>query len=89
MAGEQVAKIRKTQSLPPGIADRLLTTEQAAAVLGLGTGTLNKWRCNGGSQLPYVRIHRSVRYKESTILQFIHEQEEHTTVAQARADRKG
>jgi len=54
--------------------DPLLTTEQAAAMLGLAPGTLQFYRSvpRRDPGLPYVRINaRCVRYRRSDVLAFI------------------
>ncbi len=50
----------------------LLTTDQAAALLGLSPSTLNTWRCRKTVEIPgLVRIGRSVRYSRLALTQFI------------------
>lgn len=51
--------------------DPLLTTEQAAALLGVAPNTLEIWRCTKRYPLPYAKIGRAVRYRKSGILGFI------------------
>jgi len=55
----------------PSIADRLLKEEDSATRLDLSPTTLATWRCTGRSDLPWVKIGRNVRYRESDILAFI------------------
>ena len=57
-------------SAPVTIADRLLTEEQAAQILGWSKKTLQqrRWR---GLPPPYCKIGGSVRYLERDILDFI------------------
>jgi excisionase family DNA binding protein len=49
----------------------LLTTEQAAALLGMKPKTLIKWRFDKSVALPYVHFGRSVRYKQSDVDKFV------------------
>ena len=55
-------------SLP---ANRLLTTNEAAQILGIKPQTLAYWRCVKRYDLPYIRVGRSCRYKRSDIDKFI------------------
>jgi excisionase family DNA binding protein len=48
----------------------LLTTEQAAAKLGLGTNTLEKYRVFGTGPT-FVKLGRSVRYAESDLDEWV------------------
>lgn len=49
----------------------LLTSEEAAEMLGTSVITLANWRCTARYSLPFVKIGRSIRYKESDLLKFI------------------
>lgn len=51
--------------------DRLLSTNEAAELLGLPPQTLVSWRCTRTVRIPFVRIGRAVRYKRSAIETFI------------------
>lgn len=48
----------------------LLTTEQAAQVLGISIGALQNDRC-AGARIPYVKIGRVVRYKAEDLKAYI------------------
>lgn len=50
---------------------KLLTPEQTAERLGVLTKTLDVWRCTQRYALPYVKVGRLVRYRESDIEAFI------------------
>jgi predicted DNA-binding transcriptional regulator AlpA len=81
---------RKTQDLNPTLNRpttnyRLLSVTQAAAMLGLAPGTLNKGRVTGGDFPPYIKISRSVRYRESSLISWLDGHAEHNTVAQSKA----
>ena len=51
--------------------EELLTTEQAAKLLGLKKGTLDHWRYAGGTGLKFRKIGRMVRYVHSDLLEYI------------------
>jgi len=52
--------------------DTLLTPAQTAQILGIQTGTLQRWRNKRKPGLPWVRVgHNSVRYRSSDIETFI------------------
>ena len=51
---------------------KLLTTEEAAKMLGVKSTTLTVWRCSGKYNLPYIKIgKRNVMYLERDIEEFI------------------
>lgn len=51
--------------------DPLNTPKQAAAQLGNNTGTLANWRASKKMDLPYVKVGKLVRYRQSDIDAFI------------------
>lgn len=51
--------------------ERLMTPPEAAEILGTTEGTLRVWRCTKRYPLPYVRLGRAIRYRESDVLNFI------------------
>lgn len=51
--------------------DPLLSERQAAQVLGVAPTTLQVWRSTRRYALAYVKVGRSVRYRESALQQFI------------------
>lgn len=53
--------------------DKLLRTEEVADILGYATRTLDNWRFMEDKRLPYVKMGRSVRYKESDVKAFMEE----------------
>jgi len=54
----------------PGLP-KLLTPEEAAAVLGVTPGTLAIWRCTRRYALSWVKIGRKVRYREDDLATFL------------------
>ena len=52
----------------------LLTTEEAAEVLGLKKKTLEIWRCTGRYNLPFVRVGRLIRYRSDDIAAWLEKQ---------------
>lgn len=55
--------------------DRLLNTEEAAAVLGLKASTLRTWRCTKAVDIQFVKIGAAARYRKADLLRYI---DEHT-----------
>ena len=53
----------------------LLTRFEAADYLGISESTLANWACTKKYELAYARIGRSVRYKKSTLDDFIQNNE--------------
>lgn len=51
--------------------DTLHDEKSAADFLGLEPGTLAVWRCNKRYNLPFVKMGRLVKYRESDLLAFI------------------
>jgi excisionase family DNA binding protein len=45
----------------------LLTTEQAAAYLGLNPRTLEVWRCTKRHEIPYIKVGRLVKYRRAEL----------------------
>jgi excisionase family DNA binding protein len=58
------------QKSKPG-DDQLVDEREAARVLGVAVGTLQVWRCTRRYPLAFVKIGRAVRYRRSTLEQFI------------------
>lgn len=59
-------------------SDRLLSTRETAELLGVREGTLSAWRCRERNTPPeerrgppFVRVGRSVKYREVSIQQWI------------------
>jgi excisionase family DNA binding protein len=55
----------------PNTPNPLLTTDQAADILKVKPSTLVNWRCTKRVALPFVRVGRAVRYRQSEIQAFI------------------
>lgn len=53
------------------VIDPLRTPEDAAAFLGLSEHTLAVWRSTGRYDLPFVRVGRRVRYRQSALEEFV------------------
>lgn len=53
--------------------DPLLTTTEAAALLGVRPTTLEAWRFHRRYSLPYVKVGRVVRYQKSVVMRFMAE----------------
>jgi excisionase family DNA binding protein len=50
---------------------KLLTTQQAAELLTVSAHTLAVWRCVQRYELPYIKVGRSIRYREEDVLAFL------------------
>jgi predicted DNA-binding transcriptional regulator AlpA len=48
----------------------MLTREAAAAMMGLKVHTLDVWRCEGNGP-SFVRMGRSIRYRESAVAAYL------------------
>lgn len=69
-------------------AERLLNTKQAAAMLGLVPGTLNRARVYGTTGYPaYLKIGKAVRYKLSTLIAWMADQTEYTSTSQREVSK--
>jgi hypothetical protein len=56
----------------PTVVDRLVTTRQAAAILGILPDTLKKWRQRPGNGPEFIRYPGgAIRYRLSTIMKFL------------------
>lgn len=51
--------------------EKLLTPAQTAELLGIKEQTLTVWRCTKRYPLPYVKVGRSVKYREADVRAFI------------------
>ena len=51
--------------------DRLLTPRETAERLGVTTATLSAWRTKKRYCLPYIKVGRHVRYRQTDIDRFI------------------
>ena len=50
---------------------RLLSTPEAAELLGISPGTMIVWRSNQRVNLPYIKLSRSVKYRLEDLDAFI------------------
>ena len=55
------------------MADRLLSPDEAADFLGVQKSTLAVWRCVQRYPLPFVRIGRLIRYRQTDLEAFVQE----------------
>lgn len=80
----------RTEGPPPSPLDsgeRLLNVKQVAEITGLAIGTLNRARIYGTDAPPWVKIGKSVRYRASSLQNWITGKTEyqHTSAQQAAA----
>ena len=54
--------------------NKLLTRKEAAEYLGVEENTLAVWACNNRYKLPYIKVGRLVRYKQSELDEFLERQ---------------
>ena len=52
-------------------ADRLRSCEYAAEFLATTPGTLAGWRCTRVVEIPYVKLGKAVRYRQSDLDAFV------------------
>lgn len=52
-------------------SEPLIATPEAAAMLGVSTGTLEVWRCTNRYSVPYVRLGRAIRYSPAALRAWI------------------
>jgi len=45
----------------------LLTTDQAAAYIGVAPGTLEVWRCTKRYHISFIKVGRLIRYRKSDL----------------------
>jgi excisionase family DNA binding protein len=53
------------------MADKLYSPKEAAGYLGVSKQTLNIWRMTGKYSLPFIKIGRIIRYRESDLQAFL------------------
>ena len=53
------------------MSSKLLNEYETAKRLGIAVATIRAWRCNGRVNLPFVKMSKSVRYREEDIENFI------------------
>lgn len=59
--------------------ERLLTTKEAAPILGVSVAFLERDRW-AGARIPYIQVgSRAVRYRESDLATYIESQKRHST----------
>lgn len=51
--------------------EKLLTPQEAAAILGISPGTLEVWRSTGRYDLRYIKVGRRVMYRVQDVEAFI------------------
>ena len=56
-------------------ADPLRTPNEAANFLQVSPGTLSVWRCTGRYPLPFIKVGRLIRYRQSSLEEFLKSRE--------------
>jgi excisionase family DNA binding protein len=63
-------------------SDRLLTLQEAARFLGVETGTILVWRCNGRHRIPAVKLGRNIlRFRRADLEAFADKHAEPATAS--------
>lgn len=78
--------LQKMRHTEPIAGDRLLTVQETSTLTSLAVATLNRARVSGTTNAPpFTKIGKSVRYRLSTVQNWIASQREyrHTTEQQA------
>ena len=65
---------------------KLMKTPDAAALLRCSESKLNKARCHGMLQIPYVRIGRGIFYNEADLLAWLEKQRHMSTSEYVSSD---
>lgn len=63
------------------LGEKLLNTKEVAEMVGSKPGTLNRARLTGANYPPFIKIGASCRYKLSSVLKWIADQEEHSNTS--------
>lgn len=66
----------------PARAERLLTREETAEILGVKPQTLAAWHSTRRYPLPVVKVGRSARYRPSDVQRFIESRVENDAAAE-------
>jgi predicted DNA-binding transcriptional regulator AlpA len=56
---------------PVADKNKLLSPRDVSEILGVSEETLSVWRCNKTYDIPYIKVGRLVKYKQSDIDSFI------------------
>lgn len=51
--------------------ERLLSRKQLAELLGVQVNTIQRWHWKGADAPPFIKIGRSVRYRESEVVAWL------------------
>ena len=63
--------------------DQLLNSKQAADYLGIAVETLNVWRCTKRYDLPYIKVGRLVKYRQSALDAFLESRTQSSVLREA------
>jgi predicted DNA-binding transcriptional regulator AlpA len=80
--------VANATSAADAVVERLFTEKDAANLIQLSTSWLAKARMSGDGP-PYVKLGRSVRYFESTLLKWMRSRERCSTDGRQRVRRRG
>ncbi len=68
--------------------NQMLTTAQAAVLLGLKAATLSNWREDGSADLAFSKFGRSVRYRYADVVAFVEARRCMSTLAAKQLKRE-
>ncbi len=68
------------------MTEKLLSTNEAAKILGVKKATLDHWRCVRRYALRYVRVGRNIRYRPEDLEKFV---ESRTVSGDGKGESKG
>ena len=69
--------------------NQMLTTDQAASLLGLRPATLANWREDGSADLAFSKFGRSVRYRYGDVVAFAERTRATSTLIARRLKKSG
>lgn len=58
---------RRSSTPQTGLLGHLLNNNQAAAFIGVTPRTLEVWRCTKRHSIPYIKVGRLVKYRQSSL----------------------
>lgn len=63
--------VKPTNPKPNTDKDAMLDNAAAAEYLGISTGTLDVWRSTGRYAIPFIKVGRLVKYRQSALDAFL------------------
>jgi excisionase family DNA binding protein len=63
--------VQSVELLKHSDKNELLSSQQAAALINVTSGTLSVWRSTGRYGIPFIKIGRKVRYRKSDLIAWL------------------